>query len=883
MKNLILSFILFLFFIVSGNTGVIVGKNKNLVLSADITASSFAGKDFLPSNAIDNNLNTTWKAKKSVDPQWLMVDLKGDYALSQVCQTFAESGVWKFKIEGSVDKENWMVLVDKSKGISGITFAESINGIYRYLKLTIYDSGNKLIPSSKELIIYGIERGRNLALGKHCTHNLGYVHYEPNKAVDGDMSTYWLATGSFPQSIILDLRKPCTITSVQQVFKEYDNWKFTIEGSPNHQEWDMLLDKTGGDTGFSFKADVDRQDQYQFIRLTVLGSSSGFTANSCEFNAYGFESEDEKNDLKNIPSRNLAFHVSASVSSFERNDYDQYKALDGNGYTFWRAEDDSMPQWICADLGNVCEINEISQHFINDDIWSFRLEGSNDNENWDLLVDKSSGFEGQYFSGKVEGKYRYIRSTILDAKNGNRAGVKELAVFGNGSPKQSRWWEDTSGMTRYYPKYYGQSLNSITDSLDIIQSQGFQILELSSIYEGDPEVWGGLGATNNYAIDPSIGNLADFERLVDEVHKRDMKIIFFGNIGYCWHQAPFFIKACEDHRNDVYSKERYWFNFNKEKLSDRWFWSDLAQAYYYSFWGNTDGANGRIPNYNFNNKEWREEACNYLDFWAGKGVDGLLLDAPGAYDGINDAIIEENIANVLNKYGIITNAEGSWEILHWIGKFGFNSIQGFDIYGWGGGKKSDVLAAMRAKSPAGLNDKLKNYRDVATSVHGVTITPPMWEIPASYEERIFEVAYLSTLGTILVNHYGDHHREYIAQFILSQWPKQEQERFYNLIRTQTSYKGLAPYGQRICLPTNDDTKYTAFKRTNKDGNVSALVVFNFQDAEQNISVNLNNTGISTDQVPIDLLKGSAGKPITSGLYEITLPAYGYVILGVKND
>lgn len=883
MKSHALSFVLFLTLIVYGNTALIAGKNVNLALSAEIVASSSAGKNFLPANAIDNNMNTLWKAGKSEKPQWIILDLKGNYSLNQICQTFGESGVWKFTVEGSTDKDNWVILVDKSKGISGITFAESINGIYRYIKLTIFDSGNKLVASSKELIVYGIQQGRNLALGKYCTHNLGYVHYEPNKAVDGDISTYWLATGSFPQSIILDLRKPCIITSVQQVFKEYDNWKFIIEGSHNHHEWDMLLDKTGGDDGFSFKEDIRQQAEYQFIRLTVLGSSSGFTANSCEFGVYGFESIEEKDDLINTPSKNLAFNTSASVSSFDRNDYNQYKALDGNGYTFWRAEDDTMPQWISVDLGNVCEIKEISQHFINDDIWSYKIEGSDNKNDWDLLIDKSAGFQGQYFSEKVDGKYRYIRLTILDAKNGNRAGVKELAILGTGSPKQSRWWEDTSGMTRYYPKYYGQKLNSITDSLDIIQSQGYQILELSSIYEGDPEVWGGLGATNNYAIDPSIGNLADFEKLIEEVHKRDMKIIFFGNIGYCWYQAPFFIKACEDHRNNVYSKERNWFNFNKEKLSDQWFWSDLAQAYYYSFWGNSDGANGRIPSYNFNTKEWREEAGNYLDFWANKGVDGLLLDAPGAYDGINDAIIEETIAKALNKHGIITNAEGSWEILHWIGKFGFNSIQGFDIYGWGGGKKSDVLAAMRAKSPAGLDDKLKNYRDVATSVHGVTITPPMWEIPASYQERIFEAAYLSTLGTILVNHYGDHHREYIAQFILSQWPEEEQELFYNLIRTQTSYKGLAPYGQRICLPTNDDTKYTAFKRTNKDGNISALVVFNFQDSEQNISVNLKNTGISANQIPIDLLKGAAGKEIISDQYQITLPAYGYKILAVKND
>lgn len=47
-------------------------------------------------------------------------------------------------------------------------------------------------------------------------------------------------------------------------------------------------------------------------------------------------------------------------------------------------------------------------------------------------------------------------------------------------------------MTRYYPKYYRQTLNSIKDSLDILQAQGYRNIELSAIYEGDPSVWEGL-------------------------------------------------------------------------------------------------------------------------------------------------------------------------------------------------------------------------------------------------------------------------------------------------------------------------------------------------------------------------------------------------------
>lgn len=43
-------------------------------------------------------------------------------------------------------------------------------------------------------------------------------------------------------------------------------------------------------------------------------------------------------------------------------------------------------------------------------------------------------------------------------------------------------------------------------------------------------------------------------------------------------------------------------------------------------------------------------------------MDGILLDAPEVYDGITDDIINESIIKVLNRRGILTNAEGASNI-----------------------------------------------------------------------------------------------------------------------------------------------------------------------------------------------------------------------------
>lgn len=849
-------------------------KSGNLSIGTSITASSSKGKRSA-AKAIDNDLTSFWQANQPAG--WIMVDLKVPYSLTQVCQVFQQSSVWKFKVEGSVDNENWLMLVDRTKGIAGDIFAESVSGTYRYVKLTVLESADGFLPTSKEFIISGTNADRNIALGKKSTNLALKNEHHPKDAIDGNMSTYWIAdNATFPQSLTVDLEDVCTISGIEQIFKDYDNWKFRIEGSNDELTWKMLVDNSTGVEGFDFKAPAS--GQFRYIRLTVLGSDKGYWAHSCELRVFGTENKSHASGKRAL--ENLAFNALSTTSSFCDNNHAQKKAFDGDNSTFWYADDNTYPQWLCADLGRPCDVRNIKQTFAEKDTWSFIIEGSHDNKAWDLLADCRSGIAGDEYAREVNGIYRYIKLTILDAGKKSRASSRSLAIKGFGSPDNAAWWESSSGMTRYYPKVYRQTLNSIKDSLDILKAQGYRSIELSAIYEGDPSVWGGLGATNNYAIDPSIGTLKDFEDLLHEVHARDMRLSFFGNIGYCWYKAPFFEKACDDHRNNVESKERKWFHFSDKKENDRWFWSDRAQAYYYSFWGNSDGAEGRIPNYNFNNREWQEESRKYLNFWADLGVDGLLLDAPEAYDGITDDIIHETIIKVLNRRGILTNAEGSSNIDKWIARFGFNLIQGFDVYGWGGGKNSEALKAMRTQNPYELNNKLKNYRDRAVALGATTITPPMWEIPATNEERLFETAYLISMGTIMINHYGDHHRQYIAQFILDTWPQKDQERFYDLIRLQNSYNGLAPMGQRTCIPSNDDTKYSVFKRSNKDGKVSALVIMNFQDSTETISVNLKNTGIMMGQRPLNLLDKDKVLPVLSENYELTLPGYGYVVLGV---
>lgn len=864
----------FLFIFICWNCPVHASDNP--ALKGKITASSQAGSH-QAADALDGNYDTYWEADGTVSSQWIEIELDTICYLVKVQQIFNQSAVWKFIIEGSRDGQCWMTLVDHAKGAAGISFAESIHGYYKYIRFTVLGSSDHYPASSREFSVTSISNGTNILQYQGIVEGTGAEFCEPAKACDNDISTYWCATnGTYPQILRVDLEESFYITTIQQVFKDYDKWKFRIEASNDKTQWTVVANKSSGENGCEFTMGVN--DSYRYFRFVILGSATAYWANSCEFRIFGYKNSGENEKFN---QRNLALNVSVSASSIQSNAFSQHKAVDADTTTAWYASDaDTFPQWLMVDLKNPCQIEQIEQTFAANDHWKFEIHGSLDKHNWNLLADASAGWEGTRFLQTVNDLCRYVKITVLGSSH-HPASSKNLKITGFGMPVSTRWWQNESGLSRYYTKIYNYVLSDITADLDNLKRQGYNVLELMCPYKGEADIWGGLGATDNYAIDSSIGTMEDFEELIRQAHERNMKILFFGNVGYCRDEAPFFQKACEDEKNDVYSKERKWFHFSATQPDNRWFWSEKAQAYYYSFWGNTDGAAGRIPSYNFHNQEWRDETKKYLRFWADKGIDGLFLDAPEAYDGINDEIIGNYIANTLNGYDFLTNAEGSGDINRWLGRFKYNCIQGFDMYGWGGGGRSEALNALRKKNPSGLNDRLKGYRDKATHMNGVTLTPPMWEMRATENERIFETAYLISMGTLFANHCGDYH--YVAQDIIPAWSPASQDRFYELLRTQSSYKGLAPSGQRTKLPSNDDNKYSVFKRSNKDGNVSALVIFNFQPQQQSVSVNLLNSGIKIPQTPVNVLTGKAAGPIQTESYTVSLPAYGFLILGVEND
>lgn len=168
--------------------------------------------------------------------------------------------------------------------------------------------------------------------------------------------------------------------------------------------------------------------------------------------------------------------------------------------------------------------------------------------------------------------------------------------------------------------------NGVTSKLDYLKDLGIDGIWLMPINESPS--YHGYDVIDYYTLNSDYGTEEDFKRLLDEAHKRDIKIIMDFVINHTSSSHPWFKSACFS-PNSPY-RDYYRFvdpsdteNYNKDDLSP-WnseVWHPMKNLYYYGVF--YDG----MPDLNYNNKAVREEIKKAATKWLEMGVDGFRLDA----------------------------------------------------------------------------------------------------------------------------------------------------------------------------------------------------------------------------------------------------------------
>jgi alpha-glucosidase len=196
------------------------------------------------------------------------------------------------------------------------------------------------------------------------------------------------------------------------------------------------------------------------------------------------------------------------------------------------------------------------------------------------------------------------------------------------------WWQK-GVIYQIYPRSFQDSngdgvgdLPGIVSRLDYLKSLRINAVWISPIYPS-PMADFGYDISNYTDIHPMFGTLKDFELLVNEVHKRDMKLILDFVPNHTSNQHPWFLES----RSSRNSPKRNWYIW-KDAAPDgsapnnwlaafggsAWEWDEQTGQYYYHAFLKEQ------PDLNWRNPEVQKAMLDAMRFWLDKGVDGFRVD-----------------------------------------------------------------------------------------------------------------------------------------------------------------------------------------------------------------------------------------------------------------
>lgn len=137
-----------------------------------------------------------------------------------------------------------------------------------------------------------------------------------------------------------------------------------------------------------------------------------------------------------------------------------------------------------------------------------------------------------------------------------------------------QWWK-SSTIYHVYPRSFYDSNNdgigdipSITQKLDYIKDFGFQTIWVSPFFTS-PQQDFGYDIADYRDISPEYGTMRDEDRLIGEIHKRDMKIVFDMVMNHTSIKHQWFKK--DEQRKDISLCDFYiWAEKTNNWKSRRW-------------------------------------------------------------------------------------------------------------------------------------------------------------------------------------------------------------------------------------------------------------------------------------------------------------------------
>ena len=201
--------------------------------------------------------------------------------------------------------------------------------------------------------------------------------------------------------------------------------------------------------------------------------------------------------------------------------------------------------------------------------------------------------------------------------------------------QEMAWWKETV-VYQIYPRSFCDTdgdgigdLNGVISKLDYLQELGVETIWISPFFES-PQQDFGYDISDYYKIDPLFGNSIIVNQLINEIHQRDMYIVFDLVMNHTSVDHAWFVESAKD---SVNPKADWYVWRTGKKINKRppnnwkstiggsgWHYHDGRKQWYFSSFLPWQ------PDLNYHHPETKEAMLDVARYWLDQGVDGFRLD-----------------------------------------------------------------------------------------------------------------------------------------------------------------------------------------------------------------------------------------------------------------
>ena len=212
---------------------------------------------------------------------------------------------------------------------------------------------------------------------------------------------------------------------------------------------------------------------------------------------------------------------------------------------------------------------------------------------------------------------------------------------------EKAWWKEAV-VYQIYPRSFMDSngdgigdINGITSRLDYLKELGVDVLWLSPVYQS-PNDDNGYDISDYQAIMEEFGTMEDFDRMLEGIHARGMKLVMDLVVNHTSDEHPWFVESHKS-KDNPYRDYYIWRegkdgkepnNWGSCFSGSAWEYDKTTDMYYLHLFSK------KQPDLNWDNPKVRDEVFQMMNWWCEKGIDGFRMDVisliskkPGLPDG----------------------------------------------------------------------------------------------------------------------------------------------------------------------------------------------------------------------------------------------------------